>query len=272
MGKEGPPVPSVEVVLRGMSVTSSEGNYAPCGVYLIRCGASDGTQRFVIYDFGHTGRRLKLLAALDRRGVAPDDVEAVVVSHAHWDHVQNVDVFRNARVLVHSAELGYVQAPHPGDHATPGWTRALLDGPSVQACEDGDEVAPGIRVVHLPGHTPGSIGLAVDTDGGTAVISGDAVGSAQAAVSGQCPNVFWDAGQADASVRRVLDLADCIYPGHDRPFRLGPDRDVRYLTEVRPLTVWVSGISPSDVTVTQREPLGRTAFGHAAQSSAGAVR
>jgi hypothetical protein len=84
--------------------------------------------------------------------------------------------------------------------------------------------------------------------------------------------VFWDAGEADASVRRVLNLADSIYPGHDRPFRLGPDREVQYLTQVRPVTVWVSGIGPSDVTVTQREPLGRTAFGHAAQSSAGAVR
>lgn len=265
-------MPSVEVVLRGMSLTSSEGNYAPCAVYLVRCDPGDGSRRFVIYDFGHAGRRLKLLAALDRRGIAPDEVETVVVSHAHWDHVQNVDAFHSARVLVHAAELDYVQAPHPGDHATPPWTRALLSGPSVQACEDGDEVAPGVRVVHLPGHTPGSIGLAVDTESGTALISGDAVGSAQAAVAGQCPNVFWDAREADASVRRVLDLADSIYPGHDRPFRLGPGKKVQYLTQVRPVTVWVSGIGPSDVTVTQRESLGRTAFGRAAESSAGAVR
>jgi glyoxylase-like metal-dependent hydrolase (beta-lactamase superfamily II) len=113
-------------------------------------------------------------------------------------------------------------------------------------------VCAGVRVLHLPGHTAGSIGLAVDTDDGVGVLSGDAVAAAPDALARMCPNVFWDAGQADAANHRVVDLADVVYPGHDRPFRVTAPDQVEYLTETRPITVTIGGVPAAEVTVVDR--------------------
>lgn len=232
---------SVDVVIRGMSMVSDQGNFALCGVYLVRGEDADGTRRNVIYDFGHVGRRHKLLAGLSRRGVRPQDVDTVVVSHTHWDHIQNIDVFPAATVVVHQAELDYAGCPHEKDLATPAWSKALLDGRTLRLAGDEDELAPGLSVLHLPGHTPGSIGLRVETADGVGVLTGDALATAEDAVRGWCPTVFWDPDQADASVRRALDIGDLYYPGHDRPFRLAGD-EVDYLVPSRTLTVTASAV------------------------------
>lgn len=262
-------LPSIEVVLRGMALTSNEGNFAPCAVYLVRAVRSDGTPTSILYDFGHVGRRLKLTAAMKRRGIAPEQVDTVVVSHTHWDHLQNIDLFPGATALIHADELAYAAAPHPQDHATPAWSRALLDTTTVRTVEDGEEIANGVRVLHLPGHTPGCIGLAVDTEDGLAVVSGDALASAADARAHECPNVFWDPAAADASNQRVVDLADLVYPGHDRPFRINADGSTEYLTETRPLALTVGALNPDDVSVSVRERTGQHLMAHAAEVAAG---
>ena len=83
--------------------------------------------RRVVFDSAHVGRRTLLLAALERRGLTPRDIDAHVVSHAHWDHVQNIDLFRQAPVLMHPDEIRYAHHPHVNDWATPQWTGAMLD-------------------------------------------------------------------------------------------------------------------------------------------------
>lgn len=247
---------TVDIVLRGFSVVTSEGNFAPCGVYLVR--ADDG--RTLVYDSAHAGRRMKMVEALERLGVDPSGVDVVVASHGHWDHVQNFDVFERAELLAHADELAYVASPHPGDHATPAWTKALFA--EARGVVDGEELLPGVRALHLPGHSPGSLGLAVDTPDGVAVVSGDAVASSAAALAGFCPNVFFDAEMADASLKRVVELADVVYPGHDRPFRMtGPAAE--FLIEILPMTVRVGGLPADAVTVENRTGLKRLLHGAA---------
>jgi glyoxylase-like metal-dependent hydrolase (beta-lactamase superfamily II) len=91
-------------------------------------------------------------------------------------------------------------------------------------------------VIDLPGHTPGSIGLAVTTDDGVAVLTGDAVATADSLRSGRCLGRPLDARQADASVARVAGLADFVYPGHDRPFRVTGRVAGDYLGDPVPIT------------------------------------
>src|SRR5262249_2880432 len=66
------------------------------------------------------------LRALGDRGLTPGDIDVVVLSHAHWDHVQNADLFPRASVLVHADEPAYAESPGHGDLVTPSWTAALL--------------------------------------------------------------------------------------------------------------------------------------------------
>jgi glyoxylase-like metal-dependent hydrolase (beta-lactamase superfamily II) len=103
---------SVHTLLNGYLMPTDQGNPAFCAVYLIE--SDDGG---IVFDCGHVGRRKALLAALCERGLSPGDIATVVVSHGHWDHLQNVDLFQRARVILHPHELRYLKgtvAPRPG--------------------------------------------------------------------------------------------------------------------------------------------------------------
>jgi N-acyl homoserine lactone hydrolase len=94
-------------------------------------------------------------------------VPIVVNTHLHWDHCSNNDLFPTARVMVQRRELDYAPRPvrwhsltyEAGLSVEPAWTRVRHQLHPV----DGDvEIAPGVSVVALPGHTPGSQGVLVE--------------------------------------------------------------------------------------------------------------
>ncbi len=208
-------MPRVDVLLHGQSVRTDQGSLGFCSTLLIR------GEKLTIVDTGHVGRRQPLLAALELQGVKPADVDFAVMTHAHWDHAQNYDLFDASTMLIHDWELKYARNPHPNDWATPRWTSAMIDFmSSVQTVEEGFEIEPGVRIMHIPGHSPGSMGVLVDTEEGTLAIAGDAVHSARVAVSKQAPLVFWSEADARRSIERLTGSAEIIYPGHDRPFRM----------------------------------------------------
>ena len=217
-------MPTVEVLLDGQSLRTDAGAIGFCSTLLVR------GQKLTIVDTGHVGRRQPLLGALEAKGLAPADIDVAVMTHAHWDHAQNYDLFDNATTLVHAWELKYASNPHPNDWATPRWTRAMIDVLSkVEAVEEGYEIEPGVRIMHTPGHSPGSVGVLVETDHGPIVITGDAIHNADAAMSRVNPLVFWNEEDARRSIDRVIEAAEIIYPGHDRPFRILKDGRVEYV-------------------------------------------
>jgi glyoxylase-like metal-dependent hydrolase (beta-lactamase superfamily II) len=174
------------------------------------------------------------------------NIDLVILTHAHWDHVQNLDLFAHAPVALHASESRYVRDPHTNDWATPPWTRDLLDRhPQVLEVEEGWEPEDGVSVLHTPGHTAGSMAVTVRDGDQTVVIAGDTVHFADVALTRQNPTVFWSPKQARQSIDRVLAVADVIYPGHDRPFALEGD-EVRYHD---PIALTIVGIDPADPDV-----------------------
>ena len=123
-------------------------------------------------------------ALLARHGVRPDDVEAIVLTHAHADHVWNVDRFPRARVLVSAqalARLEDVAARLPQlvpDPLYPAHALRFLRaerGRRVQACEDGPTPLDGIAIRYLGGHAVDSAGVVIATGDGPVVHPGDTV-------------------------------------------------------------------------------------------------
>lgn len=164
-------------------------------------------------------------AALAAAGIDPDDVRLVINTHLHWDHSSNNHLFPNARVVVQQRELDYAKDPlqwhNKAFERLPGveapWRRAEA---RILAVDGDAEVAPGIRVVALPGHTPGSQGVLVDGADHRLLIAGDCVdtyenweGDADAdhIPSGQFTNLI----EYDASFKKIEKL-DCeVIPSHD---------------------------------------------------------
>ena len=80
----------------------------------------------------------------------------------------------------------------------------------------------------------------METDQGLAVVAGDIIHFGGVALSKISPIIFWSEDQARKSIERVTDLAEIIYPGHDRPFRLAGG-DVEYMTAQ---DITLSGLTP----------------------------
>ncbi|MBQ0912776.1 MBL fold metallo-hydrolase [Streptomyces sp. RM99] len=129
---------------------------------------------------------LRLTAA----GFPPDTVDLVILTHLHTDHVGWnttrtddgwVPTFPNARYVVSRAErdfwAGYAMdeprrqmfrdSVHPVEDA------GLLDAVEIPA--EGTDLAPGLRLLPTPGHTPGHVAVRVGGPGGGALVTGDCV-------------------------------------------------------------------------------------------------
>ncbi|MCL8207511.1 MAG: N-acyl homoserine lactonase family protein [Actinomycetia bacterium] len=208
---------------------------APCIVWVVTNG-----RRTVVVDAGPSAPERarayhpaytcppeeELGRALAAHGIDPEQVDTVVVSHLHWDHVGGMPVFPRATFLVQRDELFAACDPIATQRVTyetgirglpPVWT-SVFD--RIQVCRGDFELAPGLRVVRLPGHTPGLQGLLVDTEAGPALIASDAVplvdnwlGDAGLA---HIPNgIHVDLSAYEETFAKMERLARWVLPGHD---------------------------------------------------------
>jgi N-acyl homoserine lactone hydrolase len=112
-------------------------------------------------------------------GVHPDEIDAIVFTHLHWDHVQNMKKFRNARYIAPKGEIEMAYNPLPLYYRT--YECGILDiepayaGCVFEAVEDECEVLPGITMFHTPGHSVGHMAVTVATAMGDIVVAGDAI-------------------------------------------------------------------------------------------------
>jgi glyoxylase-like metal-dependent hydrolase (beta-lactamase superfamily II) len=112
----------------------------------------------VLIDTGQ-GEPHGVASALDRVGIGRDKIGTVVFTHLHGDHRGGylAGGYETAQVYVSAAEADFWSGQnHPAHEVL---NRA---GPLLQLCRDGDEIVAGLRVWHLPGHTPGHIGLILE--------------------------------------------------------------------------------------------------------------
>ena len=183
--------------------------------------------------------------ALAKAGVAPEQIDHIVLTHLHLDHVGGIlhngkPVFPHANIWLAEAEHAFWHddaattelakrlAPQLGDDFIPTHVkvaRAALAASNgkLKLFSGEQEVLPGVTAVPLCGHTPGHCGYAFGSGRETFFIFGDAVHAA--AVQFSLPEagmVFdWDAGLATAARRRAFDMvADngCLSAGMHLPF------------------------------------------------------
>lgn len=118
------------------------------------------------------------LAAMD---IAPDSISDVLLTHLHWDHAASLSLFSKARIHVQRSELDFFNGKaweHPATSrffSQREMLAAALASDRLVAV-DGDATPwPGVTLMRVGGHTPGSQMVCVDTPEGLAVITGDAI-------------------------------------------------------------------------------------------------
>ena len=251
---------NVEVLTYGFSFGSDQGAFGLATNSLVTVG-----NQTIVVDTGPASRRGWLHTALEEKSLAPEDIDVVILTHMHWDHCQNTDLFRNARILVHPVELDYARNPNRADFNMAQYMAEMVDKMKVELVSDGDRVVEGVTIIDTPGHTKGSISVLVTGAGETVLLTGDALPDSSAIGRGLPANVFWDVEDARASMEKMVGSSRIFYPGHDRPFRLTGDQidylygpasiEVSNSTEglgTTSLTFTVSATRPTNIDTVQK--------------------
>lgn len=165
--------------------------------------------------------------ALHDAGVKPRDVSMVLLTHLHWDHAGNCDLFPDADVLVQDAELRYAISPGRFFHKAflspqSGWGTPPYLVRRLVTVNGETQVAPGLRLVPTPGHTPGSQAIVVDTAFGSFCIAGDTL-SLYDNIERDVPSGFHvNVDESVDSMDRLRGLAEHFLPSHDYAVFDGP--------------------------------------------------
>lgn len=183
-------------------------------------------------------------------GTSPD----VVVTHAHYDHIGNLDHFPTSRVHLARRERDFWSSPHAGrtlfhhsvEDGELAHLRQIEEEGRLVLFDDRAEVAPGIEAIAVGGHTPGQAVVRVATDEGTVLLASDAVH-------------YYEEYEADMLFSSVADLVemyeafdtirameaagsvDVVVAGHD------PDTLRRFKAAQGDLAPLISTIGSTDV-------------------------
>lgn len=172
---------------------------------------------------------------LGEAGYALDDVDAVVMTHLHLDHAGALDRFEgtDTPVYVHVDELEYAFRSAKTDEGSIAYLAPDFEGDYAWELVHGETrtLAPGFRLLHLPGHTPGLLGARIETTDETVVIAGDEAYVAANYEDGVPlgPGLLWSEPAWRRSRRRLREIerrtnADVVF-GHDlEAFEAGPTR------------------------------------------------
>lgn len=163
--------------------------------------------------------------ALSAIGVTAESINIVVLTHLHWDHCQNNDLFLNAKFIVQREELRYAISPLPF-HAmlyealTMDMRPMWLDTPNIEVVDGDREIAAGVSVIHTPGHTPGYQSVLVASRQGKIAIAGCMVPTFENWHASEkevyIPSgLYVDLEQYWRSLTKIDQLADFVLPGHD---------------------------------------------------------
>lgn len=159
-------------------------------------------------------------------GVEPDSVRDVILSHMHYDHCGNHDMFPNAKYHVQDSEMAYCTGRcmcHPGlghpfeEEDVVAMVRKLYAG-RVAFHDGADELAPGVSVHHVGGHSKGLQVVRVWTQRGWMVLAADASHFYANMEEGRAFPIVVDHEatlRGYDTMRKLASRRNAIIPGHD---------------------------------------------------------
>jgi glyoxylase-like metal-dependent hydrolase (beta-lactamase superfamily II) len=156
-------------------------------------------------------------AQLAKFGLEPEHIGHIFITHLHFDHVDDLLKYKNAKVYVGRREWeGALKA-------APNWAhgKILHEFSNTPDCKkrlvvvDDEEIMPGVEAFWVGGHTPGSTAYCVNTPHGKAVLTGDTVsllGNIEKDIPG---GVYTNLDECMAAMKKIRKKADIVLPSHD---------------------------------------------------------
>jgi N-acyl homoserine lactone hydrolase len=143
-------------------------------------------RRKILVDTGLKSEGGIIIEALAQKGLEPADIDTLINTHSHIDHIGNNHLFPSATLIFP---------------------------------QEGDQIAPGVKIIETPGHSIDSISVVVDSLQAT-VLAGDALPTLSNYIKMVPPALHIDKELAISSMLKILKIADVVVPGHDNPFSI----------------------------------------------------
>ena len=216
------------------------------GLYQVRTRGSRAylvaDDEITLIDAGGPGSGVRILDALKEIGRSPEEIKHIVITHFHIDHVGGLRELQNfvpARTGVHLLEAPHVESaePLPNPFTNPLLARIcepylLRNDPGAARVDvhlrDGDELPAlgGMRIVHAPGHTAGSISIHFPNRG--VLLVGDAMQYKFGRLMLPSRLFTQDMDEAGESIQKLAGLDfETLCFSHFRPILTGADKKVR---------------------------------------------
>jgi len=154
----------------------------------------------ILVDTGTSSNQKKLIKALSELQLEPKDIDYVVITHSHTDHLENLGLFSQAQSInVFEIKTGDVFQI------------------SLEILQKGEkQLTKNVRLISTPGHTPECVTVIVETEKGIIAIAGDLFVKKQTEKGVFVENKkMWQ-----QSREKILKLADYIIPGHGPMFKV----------------------------------------------------
>jgi hydroxyacylglutathione hydrolase len=203
---------------------------------LVNCFLIKGN-KWIMIDTGIPGQMASIKRYLERKGIALNEIELIILSHAHFDHAGNAYKLKEktgAKIAIHQLDKGWLEAGQslypkgrtllgkilssigrsiPSINFTPVIPDIIVSDEGMSLEEYG---IPG-RIIHTPGHTSGSTSVLLET--GDALV-GDLAMSARFMQFSPGLSIFAEnEDNLASSLDRLINAGvKMIYPAHGRPF------------------------------------------------------
>jgi len=189
-------------------------------------------QTLALIDTGFAGNAERIIAYIRKIGRQPQELSHIILTHNHPDHAGSANQLKpltGASIMAHPADAIMVADQEDTLASSrgpiPPWFASMLTSLSHSAhikadvfINEGDMIPflGGLRVLHTPGHTPGSICLFLEKQ--NAIFVGDVVINYGDKLSRPLPNPSTDLDQAEESLRKLAQFPfDACFFSHGEP-------------------------------------------------------
>jgi len=136
----------------------------------------------------------------DRRGITLEKLKAIFITHFHGDHMVDLERYEQCTIYASKEEI------------------AISNDSLPVTIKPYDDQFPGITSILLPGHTMGTTGLAIISNGCKVLVAGDIVATRDFYLANEVFHNAVDVKLALDSVKYAKNNFDIIVPGHDVQF------------------------------------------------------
>jgi len=162
---------------------------------------------------------------LAKVGLKFDDIDILILTQMHLDHVEYARLFRKAKIIIQKKEYDFATNPHPLWAGV--YVKDMFANLRNVELVDGDaEITKGVSVLFTPGHTPGTQSVMITSSKGNIILCGLCTikdnlyppGELKNLVSFITPGIHTDTMQAYDSMKRIKNTAAHAIPLHDIEF------------------------------------------------------